>query len=55
MTVRQLLNSLTSDELTEWAAYFRLENEKAKNHGNEEMPVEDKIKAAFKFPGAKVG
>jgi hypothetical protein len=56
MTVRQLLNSLDSPELTEWSMFFKIDKEHydQKAKGGADMPVEDKIKAAFRFPGAKV-
>jgi hypothetical protein len=56
MTVRQLLNSLDSAEITEWSMFFKIdkENYDRKSRGESDMPVEDKIKSAFRFPGAKV-
>ena len=56
MTVRQLLSSLDSAELTEWGAYFKIENEnfKKKQSGESDMPIEDKVKTALRFPGAKI-
>ena len=56
MTVRQLLNSLDSPELTEWSMFFKIDKEHydKKAKGESDMPVEDKIKTAFRFPGAKV-
>jgi len=50
------LNSLDSEELSEWGAFFKIENErmKDKQEGKSDMPVEDKVKAALRFPGAKV-
>ncbi len=48
MTVRQLLSSLDSAELTEWGAYFKIENERIKNHGKDELPVEEKMKLFLK-------
>lgn len=55
MTVRQLLDNVDSCELSEWSVYFKIENEKSKTGETEnKMPVEDKIKTAFRFPGAKV-
>ncbi len=35
MTVRQLLNSMDSKELSEWMAYFTIENEKADGKGGD--------------------
>jgi hypothetical protein len=56
MTVRQLLNSLDSAELTEWSMFFKIDKEHydKRSKGEVDMPVEDKIKTAFRFPGAKV-
>lgn len=42
MTVRQLLESTDSAELTEWMAYFRLERERAAG-----LPADDDPSAAF--------
>lgn len=42
------MNSVDSSELTEWSVYFKIENERIKNHGKEELPVEDKIKMFLK-------
>ncbi len=33
--MRQLLNDLDSHELTEWMAFYQVENEKMKSNGNE--------------------
>lgn len=46
MTVRQLLDSTTSEELNEWMALYRLEHELANPAGS----VEDQLRNAF---GAK--
>ena len=56
MTVREMLSKLDSAELTEWAAYFKIEREdfEKKQKGESDMPLEDKIKMQLKFPGTKV-
>jgi len=46
MTVGQLLNSISSQELTEWRAYFRIENKRVER--TKEVPVEDKVKFSLK-------
>ncbi len=33
MTVQQLLDNLSSAELSEWMAFFRVENEEAEHEG----------------------
>lgn len=42
--------------MTEWMAYFIIENEDLdkKIHKKDDRPVEDKLKTALRFPGAKV-
>lgn len=42
MTVSEVLARHTSDELTEWAGYFRL-----LNRGPEDVPVSKKLSEAF--------
>ena len=49
MTVRELLDRIDSRELTEWKAYFRVDNEmmeKAKTRN--EPGVEDKMKFSLR-------
>lgn len=49
MTVRQMLNNLDSRELSEWMAYFRIENEpKKQEKKDEEKALAEKLKLAFK-------
>jgi hypothetical protein len=60
MTVRQLLTNADSRELSEWMAYFEIENEKLKSgkgaEDNNTKNVETKIKGAFSvFGGVKHG
>jgi hypothetical protein len=49
MTVRQLLTNLDSRELSEWMAFFEIENENVKNDKPNETPqtLEAKIKGTF--------
>lgn len=42
MSVRELLASHTSAEITEWAGYFRLLNKKP-----DDAPVDEKLAKAF--------
>lgn len=46
-TVKELLQSISSRELSEWKAYFVLMNEQLKKGTTEEPQVEDKMKHAF--------
>lgn len=48
MTVRQLLNSLDSREISEWMAYYTIENEKADGKGDD---LNNKLLNAFNFGG----
>lgn len=41
MTVKEMLSKLDSKELTEWRAYFRIKQERAKEAHN--PPVDKKI------------
>jgi len=50
MTVKQLLSSLDSREITEWRAFFRIESDRIKEVQNG-PPVEDKVK--FNLKGYK--
>lgn len=45
MTVRQLLTNLDSRELSEWMAYFNIENEQADGKGD----IDTKLMNAFGF------
>jgi len=45
MTVHELLERTDSQELSEWRAYFEIENKRMK--GEDEATVNDKIKAGF--------
>jgi hypothetical protein len=45
MTVDELLSKADTRELTEWMAYFQIENEK--NKGEDSETVTDKVKAGF--------
>jgi hypothetical protein len=49
MTVRQLLRSLDSRELTEWRAFFRIEAEKRPGASGQKDPksLSEHIKASF--------
>ena len=44
MTVRQLLNNLDSREISEWIAYFNLQNQKDEI---KKMPLDQQFKAAL--------
>jgi len=48
MTVRQLLTNLDSRELSEWMAYFNIENEKIDGKGDD---LNTKLLNAFNFGG----
>jgi len=48
MTVRQLLNNVDSRELSEWMAYFSIENEKADSKG---VDLNTQLMNAFNFDG----
>jgi len=48
MTVRQLLSGLDSRELSEWMAYFAIENDKADGKGED---INTKLMNAFNFGG----
>lgn len=58
MTVRQLLTSLDSKELSEWMAYFEIENENMKNKKGADdtagQSLETKIKGTFAVFGKGV-
>jgi len=45
MTVHELLERTDSQELSEWRAYFEIENKRMK--GEDEATVNNKIKAGF--------
>jgi hypothetical protein len=48
MTVRQLLNSLDSREISEWMAYFSIENDGTDGKGDD---LNNKLLNAFNFGG----
>jgi hypothetical protein len=48
-----MLQRIDSRELSEWMAYFRLENERMAKGNEKEEPVGDKIKKVFNFPGGR--
>jgi hypothetical protein len=52
MTVRQLLQTIDSRELTEWAAFFKVEDEKT-NPKPKKQDVSEKIKGFFRGFKAK--
>ncbi len=41
MTVRELLERITSDEISEWAVFFQMENQDAKNQGDRDRMLGD--------------
>ena len=48
MTVRQLLASIDSSELSEWVAYFKIEKARANEKGKPSATdITDKLKLAF--------
>jgi hypothetical protein len=48
MTVKQLLSSLDSRELTEWMAYFKLENERAKESSKIDNTLKNSLRGYSK-------
>lgn len=54
MTVRQLLANTDSRELSEWMAYFQVENEDRMTGKDKPGSIETKIKGAFTQLGAGV-
>jgi hypothetical protein len=59
MTVGHLLRSITARELAEWAAYFKLENERLEGKGGGQTKpkgdVDSSLKAALKKMGKASG
>ncbi len=51
MSVRQLLTSMDSKEISEWMAYFRIEEEILKK--GDEPDINTKLLNAFPFGGKK--
>lgn len=47
MTVGQLLRSITAQELAEWAAYFKLENERVEERSGRKPRKVNNPKAAM--------
>ena len=51
MTVRDLLSRIDSKELTEWRAYFRVENERQEAAMKKQAPLEQNISASMRGYG----
>jgi len=53
MTVSEMLSKMDSQEVTEWMAYFEIENEKAKR-AKDGPPLEEQMKAGMRGHGKMV-